>query len=109
MIGRIITLLVLIGGIVQAQDAVAPQLEPPVLPTIGYASPPAPAAEPEVTICIDRAARQCWTANGRASCQSARPAAEVFDVMPARSNAAGSALRACWASVTRTPRSIPQS
>jgi hypothetical protein len=102
MIGRAVVLLVLASAIAQAQNAVAPKLEPPVAPTVGRDVEPAQALPSVVTICIDRAARQCWTASGPAVCQTpSRPGAEAFDVLPARSSAAGTALRACWAKVTK--------
>jgi hypothetical protein len=62
----------------RAQIALADQ--PDALPA-GVSDPAVPAS---VTICVDRAGQQCWTALGSAGCRSAaRPAAEVFAIVPA--------------------------
>lgn len=101
MTARLFVLALFAAVAVHAQDA------PPAADAVTAATPAA-APDAEVTICIDRAARQCWTASGRTSCQSAaRPQAEVFDVMSARATAAATALRACWNTAVRTPRPLP--
>jgi hypothetical protein len=65
------------------QQPVAPKLGSEVAPTAAH-SEPAQALPSTVTICVDRASQQCWTALGSASClSSSRPTAEVFATVPA--------------------------
>ena len=92
MIALLLALLLLVPAAVHAELPMAPTLGAELAPAPAGAEPTALAIPAQVTICIDRAARRCWTVAGATGCGNAAGIATVA----ADSPEAGARLRACW-------------
>lgn len=93
MIGRVVVIVACAAAAAGAQDPVAPKLSGDVPQPAAREEAPAQPVPSVVTICIDHAARRCWTAAGESGCE------QVFATVPAGSPDVGSRLRACSESV----------
>jgi hypothetical protein len=84
------------------QEPHAPKLGADVAPTAAVADlTPAGALPAQVTICVDRTGRQCWSVGGASDCRSPSAGGEVFATIASESPDAGARLRACWDSLAR--------
>ena len=73
----------------------APKLDALQPPTV--AADAGPTARPlprALTICIDRASRQCWSGEVAADCET--KGGTVFATTPTDEGSPGSLLRSCW-------------